>query len=415
MSIILRCLSIGLMLCQAPAAAAADWPQFRGPTGDGLSDATNVPIRWSATENVAWKTRVPGRGWSSPVLAGGRLYLTTAVGADAGDVSLRALCLDTSDGRILWDVEVLRPESQATKQVHTKNSLASSTPVVQDGRLYVHFGHMGTAALDLNGEVLWRQQDIGYKPVHGNGGSPALVDDLLVFSCDAAQDPFVVALEQATGKARWRTPRNTSARQKFSFSTPLVIEVDGQQQIISPGSGFVAAYDPHSGDEIWRVGYGEGYSVVPRPVFAQGLVFVSSGFNRARLLAIDPQDARGDASGSHIVWSHERGVPLTSSILADGDELYFVSDNGVASCLDARSGKVHWSERLAGDFSASPVYADGRLYFVNEAGVTYVVRAGQEFELLATNDLEEGALASPAVADEALYLRTELHLWRIGN
>jgi outer membrane protein assembly factor BamB len=408
--------SLAVTVLAATYSAANDWPQFRGPSGDGLSSATKVPIEWSPQENIAWKTPIPGSGWSSPILLDGKLYLTTAVGdADTGDVSLRAVCLNAADGKIVWNVEAFRPEPDAAKQVHTKNSRASSTPIVEDGRLYVHFGHMGTAALDLEGNTIWRQQSVTYPPVHGNGGSPVLTDDLVVFSCDAAKDPFVAALDRMSGDVRWKTPRNTPARQKFSFSTPIVIDVDGQQQIISAGSGFVGAYDPQDGRELWRVRYGEGYSVVPRPVFAHETIFVSSGFNRPRILAIDPKNASQDATQSHVVWTHERGAPLTPSMLVAGQELYFIADNGVATCLDARSGETHWTERLGGDFSASPVWAEDRIYFLNEEGTVYVVKADKTFQLLATNELGERALASPAVADDVLYLRTETHLWRIGE
>jgi outer membrane protein assembly factor BamB len=274
---------------------------------------------------------------------------------------------------------------------------------------------MGTAALDLSGKIIWRQQEVTYKPVHGNGGSPVIVDDVIVFSCDAGNDPFVVALDKQSGNVRWRTPRNTEANKTFSFSTPLVIDVAGGQQIISAGSGFVGAYDPEDGREIWQVGYDEGYSVVPRPVFAHGLVFVSSGFNRPRLLAINPDGAQGDATADHVVWSHQRRVSLTPSFLVAGDEIYFVSDDGIASCLDARTGQVHWTERLAGAYSASPVIAEGRVYFQNEEGTVYVVKADTTFELLATNDMKERSLASPAVDNGALYWRTESHLWRVGE
>jgi outer membrane protein assembly factor BamB len=407
-------LALGLML--AGTCTGNDWPQFRGPSGDGISTATNVPIEWSAGENIMWKTAIPGNGWSSPILVGGRLYVTTATeGADSGNVSLRAVCLDAADGQIIWNVEVLRPKPEAARQVHTKNSRASATPVIADDRLYVHFGHMGTAALDLAGNIVWQQQSVTYPPVHGNGGSPVLAGDVLVFSCDAASDPFVVALDRNDGEVRWRTPRNTPAGKKFSFSTPLVIEVDGDEQVISAGSGFVGAYDPQDGREIWRVRYGEGYSVVPRPVFAHDTLFVSSGFNRPRVLAIDPKGAERDATESHVLWTHERGAPLTPSMIVMGDELYMVADNGVATCLDIRTRRPHWTERLAGDFSASPVWAEGRVYFVNEEGTTYVVKADKEYELLATNELGARALASPAVGDGALYLRTESHLWRVGN
>jgi outer membrane protein assembly factor BamB len=412
--IYLRTLVVAQLLCSA--CSAEDWPQFRGPSGNGISDATNVPIKWTAEENVAWKIAIPGSGWSSPILSGGRLYVTTATGdADAGDVSLRALCLGAEDGQMIWNVEVFRPSAADARQVHTKNSLASSTPLIEGGRLYVHFGHMGTAALDLEGNIIWKQETVKYRPVHGNGGSPALAGELVVFSCDAASEPFVAALDRNDGQVRWKTPRNTTARQKFSFSTPLVIEVDGRQQIISAGSGFVGAYDPQDGREIWRVRYGDGYSVVPRPVFAHETIFVSSGFNRPRLLAIDPKGAERDATDSHVLWTHERGAPLTPSMIVAEGDLYMVADNGVATCLDIRTRRPHWTERLAGDFSASPVLAEGRVYFLNEEGTTYVVKADKEYELLATNELGERSLASPAVGDSALFLRTESHLWRIGE
>ena len=227
------------------AATAADWPEFRGPTRDGISTASDVPVEWSATENVAWKQPIPGSGWSSPVLVDGKLYLTTATGtAEAGDVSLRALCVDAEDGRILWDVEAIRPHVEAAKIMHQKNSLASATPIVDGDRIYVHFGHMGTAALDLSGKVLWTQMDIHYLPQHGTGGSPALVDDLLVFSCDGDEEPFIVALDRETGAERWRVARETEAEKTFSFCTPIVIEVDGVKQIISPGSGMTGGLRP---------------------------------------------------------------------------------------------------------------------------------------------------------------------------
>jgi outer membrane protein assembly factor BamB len=394
---------------------AVDWPQFRGPNGDGVSQATAAPLHWSAKEHVDWKQAIPGGGWSSPVLSRGKLYLTTAVPDANGGISLRAMCLNAADGRPNWDVEVFRPESSAAQQMHSKNSLASPTCLIDGDRLYVHFGHMGTAALDLAGKVVWKQTTLKYKPRHGAAGSPVLVDGLLVFNCDAEENPFLAALDRDSGDVRWKTDRRTSAVKKFSFSTPTIIEVDGAKQIISAGSGFVGAYNPKDGAEIWKVRYGEGYSVVPRPVFAHGLVFVASGFEKAILLAIDPKDAKGDVTESHVKWQHDRGAPLTSSVVVVGDEVYFVSDNGVASCLDAMTGKVHWTERLGGDFSASPVFAAGRVYFQSEEGTTHVVAADTTFQELATNEIEERTLASAAVSDDALFLRSESHLWRIGQ
>jgi outer membrane protein assembly factor BamB len=407
---------LSILVFVGTKVSAADWPEFRGPTRDGISASTNVPIEWSATENVVWKQPIPGSGWSSPVLVDGKLYLTTATGtAEAGDVSLRVLAVDAQDGRILWDIEAIRPDVEAAKIMHEKNSLASATPIVEGDRIYVHFGHMGTAALDLAGKVLWTQTDVDYLPQHGTGGSPALVDDLLIFNCDGDEDPFIVALDRETGAERWRAARDTDVDRTFSFSTPIVIEVDGVKQIISPGSGMTGAYDSHSGHELWRVTYGEGFSVVPRPVYTDGVLYLCSGFIRANLIAVDPQGASGDATETNVLWKYDRGVPTTPSVLVVGSEVYLVSDNGVATCLDAKTGEVHWTKRLGGGFSASPVFAEGRIYFTNEDGATYVIKAGKEYELLATNDLGERALASPAVDDGTLYLRTASHLWRIGE
>jgi outer membrane protein assembly factor BamB len=407
--------TLATMLFIATPSTADEWTQFRGPMGDGISSAAHVPVNWSATEHVIWKQAIPGLGWSSPVLSHGKLYLTTAVEASAGVTSLRALCVDTANGHIVWNVELFQPEASAVKEHHSKNGVASPSPVVASDRLYVHFGHLGTAALDLNGNILWRQSKLAYKPRHGNGGSPVLVGNSLIFSCDAAEDPFVVALNRDNGEVRWKTPRNTTAVKTFSFCTPTVIELDGVTQVIIPGSGFVGAYNPQDGKEIWRVGYGEGYSVVPRPVFANGLLFVATGFERPTLLAIDPKGATGDATEKHITWSATKGAPLTPSMLVIGGELYTVTDNGVATCFNARTGDVHWTQRLAGSFSASPVFADGRIYFQNEAGTTYVVKAATKYELLGTNDIEERTLASLAPADGAIFIRSESNLWRIGN
>lgn len=394
--------------------AESEWPQFRGPTGQGISAATNVPTEWDAAKNVAWKTELAARGWSSPVLVKGRVYLTGSV-TDPGssEVTLHALCCDAANGSVLWDSEIFRPEPESTAAMHRKNSLASPTPLVADGRLYVHFGHMGTAALDLDGKILWRQTDLKYPPTHGTGGSPILVGDALIFSCDGQRDPFVVGLDAKTGALRWKTERNSPAKKQFSFSTPLAISIDGVSQVISPGSGFVASYDPRDGHEFWRVCYGEGYSVVPRPVFAHGLLFLSSGFDAPIIHAIKPAGASGDVTATNIVWTQRKGAPNTPSALVLGDEVYFVSDGGIASCADALTGEVHWSERLGGNFSASPVAAEGRVYFQNEAGIGFVVKAGKTYELLATNDLGERSLASYAVADGTLFIRTEGHLWKI--
>jgi outer membrane protein assembly factor BamB len=393
--------------------AAPDWPQFRGPDANGITTAKNLPLEWSATKGVAWSVEIPGKGWSSPVLSEGKLYLTAAVGDASAEVGLNVLCLDQSTGAVLWNKEVFRPDPGDAKAMHKKNTAASPTPIVAGGKVYAHFGHMGTAALDLQGNVLWRQTSLKYKPVHGTGGSPVLVGDSLIFGADGLSDPFIAALNVQNGEVRWQKPRNTGAKKQFSFSTPAVIQVGGVPQVISPYSGFVAAYNPADGTEYWKVAYGEGYSVVPRPVFAHGLLYLSSGFDSAALYAIRPEGAAGDATATAVAWTLKKGAPHTPSVLVVGNNLFCVSDGGIASCVNALTGEVHWSERLTGNFSASPIAAGDRLYFLNETGVTSVVKAAQTFELLATNDLGEKTLASPAPADGALFIRGENHLFKL--
>ncbi len=401
-------------LCVETAVSGLDWPEFRGPTGQGVSEAKDIPLAWNANSNVLWQTQIPGKGWSSPVISGGRIYLTSAI-SEGSDTSLHVIALEEATGEMSWNVEVLRATSTATKQKHDKNSLASPTPIVRDGHVYAHFGHMGTAAVDLSGKVVWTQTALQFPPVHGNGGSPALVGDLLVFSCDGASSPYLAALDSRTGEVRWKTPRHSPARNQFSFSTPLEITVDGRPVIISAASGLVGGYSPENGSELWRVRYGEGYSVVPRPVYDGQFLYVSSGFDRPVLYAIDPSHATGDATAQKVRWTQAKGAPTTPSPLLTGNDLYLVSDGGIASCLDAKTGAAHWSERLGGNFSASPVLAEGRIYFLSEEGVTSVVRATEKFEVLARNELGERALASPALNEGALFIRTESRLWRIGK
>jgi outer membrane protein assembly factor BamB len=395
-------------------AAAEDWPEFRGPTGQGHAIGQTPPLEWGPAKNVIWKVAVEGAGWSSPVVAGGHVFLTTAVTSDnSEDASLRTVCLDAATGRSVWDVEVFRQIGADAPKIHTKNSHASATPLVAGNRVFVHFGHQGTACLDTSGKIVWRNRELKYPPVHGNGGSPILVDDLLVFSCDGASDPFVVALDATSGKVRWKTPRPGETVKKFAFSTPLLITVNGRRQIVSPGAGSVGAFDPNDGREIWRVQY-DGYSVIPRPVYGHGLVFVSTGYDSPEVLAIRP-DGKGDVTDSHVAWRQSRGAPNTPSMLLVGDELYFVSDRGVASCVDAKTGKSHWSERVGSAFSASPVFADGRIYFQSEEGMATVVKAGKRFEKLAQNSLKERTLASIAVAHGRIFLRSQKHHYCIGT
>ena len=392
-----------------PSVRAQDWPAFRGPTGQGHSPERELPLKWSESDNVAWKTPVPGRGWSSPVVADGRVWLTTATAGAAS--SLRLLAYDVETGRELLDTEVIRIDQTASP--NPKNSLASPTPVVDVGgdRVYVHFGADGTAALTTDGEVVWTTR-FPYVTQHGNGGSPVLYHDLLILSIDGYETAFVVALDAATGEERWRTARRQPISQ--AYSTPLVIRVGGRDQLFSIGAFRATAYDPGSGEEIWEVSYGDGFSNVPAPVFGHGMVYVATGFQVPSLLAVRA-DGRGDVTATHTAWTLRRGVPLTPSPLLVGDNLYIVSDLGIATCLDARTGETHWRERLRGNFSASPVFADGRIYFQSEEGVTTVVAPGTAYRELATNRLDGTTLASMAVAEGSLFIRTHDHLYRIGT
>ena len=404
--------AIAVML--ATQANAEDWPEFRGPTGQGISASAKLPVEWSNTKNVVWKQAIAGGGWASPIVSKGQVFLTTSVLGNEAGPSLHALCLDAGTGKILWDKEVFSSAENKPAPIHSKNSQASPTPIIEDDKIYVHFGHHGTACLNRQGEILWRNNTLGYEPVHGNGGSPILVDDKLIYNADGAADPFIAALNKTTGKLVWKVMRQADVNQKFSFSTPLLIMVNEQKQIISPGSGVVLSLDPKDGREIWRVRYRGGYSVVPRPVFGQGLLFLGTGFNRADLLAIRP-DGQGDVTETHIAWRTTKGAPLTPSLLLVGEELYAVADAGLASCFDAKTGTVHWQEKVDGNYSASPVAADGKIYLQNETGTGTVLALGKEFKKLATNSLEERTLASYAVADNALFIRTANNLYCIAE
>ena len=405
----------GLALALSNNVAAADWPEFRGSNAQGQSEATNLPLTWSPTAGIAWKAAVAGVGWSSPVVIGERIYLTSAlpiggVEDPKADRSLHALALDAATGKPVWDVEIFTATSP---RMHRKNSHASPTPVYEEGKLYVHFGHLGTACLDaVTGKTIWATQEFAYSPVHGAGSSPVLFEDLLIFSADAETDPKVIALDKTTGKQRWAFARQSEAKKKFSFCTPLLIDVNGQKQLISPGSGVVNALNPKDGTEIWRCYYDQGYSVVPRPVYAHGMVYVSSSYDKPVLLAIKV-NGKGDVTGTHVAWTIDKAVPHNPSMAVIGDELYFVADNGILTCADAKTGQIHYSERCTGPISASLLVADGKLYLQDEKGLGVVVKPGKTFQILAQNNLDERSLASYAVIGSDLLIRTEGNLYRI--
>ncbi len=400
--------SAGIFAMAVLTAAAEDWPQFRGPTGQGHSAEKDLPLEWSETRNVKWKTAVPGLGWSSPVISQGRVWLTTSV-RDANAASLRVMAFDAATGREVVNAEVFRMPNAVL--LNPKNSHASPTPIVEGDRVYAHFGAEGTAALTASGGIVWKTR-LPYESQHGNGGSPTLYEDLLIVSCDGADQAYVVALDKATGKIRWKTSRRRPWDQ--AYTTPLVIRTGDQDQLVSIGAYRAAAYDPKSGKEIWRVGYRDGFSNVPRPVYGHGLVYIATGFQEPSLLAVRV-DGKGDVTDTHIAWELRRGAPHTPSPLLAGDEIYIVSDIGVATCLDARTGQIHWQARLGGNYSASPVLADGRIYFQSEEGLTTVIAPGKELRKLASNLLDGAMLASMAVSNGSIFIRTGTHLYRISS
>ncbi|MBP6784151.1 MAG: PQQ-binding-like beta-propeller repeat protein [Verrucomicrobiales bacterium] len=392
---------------------AENWPEFRGPGAEGHAPDAKVPLLWSATKNIRWKVPVEGKGWSSPVVANENVFVTTAV-VNGEDLTLEARCYQLSDGKEVWKQEIFKKKAGA---IHQKNSHASPTPVVAEGRVYLHFGHDGTACLNAtDGKILWTQTSLSYSPVHGNGGSPVLFGDKLIFACDGQTDPFVVALNKEDGSVIWKTPRAVTVQRTFSFSTPLMIEVNGEKQAVIPGSGAVVSYNPATGAEIWRFRYAEGYSVVPRPLYRDGIIYVCSGFNRAILFAVKA-DGKGDVTDTHLVWQDDKAVPKESSPIIVDDLIYLNDDKGILNCFDAATGAEQYRERLdgKGGYSASPVYAGGHLFFHNGDGITTVIKPGKTFNKVAENAIGEFGLSSFAVVSDGFIVRTEGHLIRIGE
>ena len=401
--------------------SAQDWTKFRGPTGDGHVTVKSIPLKWSDTENVKWKVSVPGKGWSSPVISKGKIYLTSAVAEgdnqDAADVSreLRVICYDSSNGKEIWDTKVFE-QKPLKRPIHHKNSHASPTPIIEGGKVYVHFGHMGSACLDLKGKIIWKNNELKYDPIHGNGGTPIIVDNLFFYSADASTNPFVVALDKNTGKVLWKKLRSETAQsRKFSFSTPTLISMGGSSQIISPASGAVFSYDSKTGEELWSVDYG-GWSVIPKPGVYKNMIYVGTGYERAHILGIRVDEkSKGNVTESHVEWEITKRAPNTPSFMVVDDLLYFISDGGIATCVEPLTGEIIWQERTAGPISASPVHFNGMIYFLDEQGKTTVIKAGRKFEIIAENKIKERTLASFGISEGAIYIRSEKSLFRIGE
>jgi outer membrane protein assembly factor BamB len=395
-----------------PLALAGDnWPEFRGPHGDGHADAHGLPVRWSETENVRWKTAIHGKGWASPVLWGDQVWLATA---PADGTKLQALCVHRDTGEVLHDLEIF--DNPRPAFCIDFNSYASSTPAIEEGRIYLHYGSAGTACVaTTSGKILWTRRDLPCNHFRGPGSSVVLHGDRLVLTFDGFDSQYLVALDKRTGKTLWKTDRRldyttTNGDLKKAYSTPTIIKVDGRELVISPSAQATQAFDLASGEEIWRVNH-EGMNSSCRPLYAHGHLFVTTGHNN-KLLALRA-DGKGDLTASNIDWKYTATVPTRSSPLLIDDLIYTVTDNGIAGCVEARTGNKVWRERLGGAFSASPIDADGRIYFFNQEGLGFVLAPGRKFELLAANKLSQGCMASPAAVGTALFVRTRTHLYRI--
>lgn len=404
---------VSALLTAACVRAGETWPEFRGPAGNGHADSTGLPVTWSETENVAWKTEIPGRGWSSPVIWHQQIWLTTAT---PDGKQMFAVCVDRETGKIVRHVKIF--DTANPEPIAVVNSYASPTPAIEEGRVYAHYGTYGTACLNTaTGQILWTRRDLNCDHHEGPGSSPILFENLLIVHVDGRDVQYVVALDKHTGKTVWKTNRSVDYSPYMinlhkAFCTPQVIHSGGRLQLISPGAMAAMGYDPRTGEELWKVRY-RGWSMVPRPLFGHGLIFFINDYERPELWAVRP-DGQGDVTGSHVAWTIRRGMPRQPSLLLIGDLLHLVRDDGIVYAVGARTGEEVWKDRIEGNYSASPLYADGRIYFCNRDAVTTVIEPGRHFRVLAVNRLDgEQTMASPAVAGKALFLRTRTHLYRI--
>ena len=398
-----------LLLYLSVSACGQDWPQFRGPLGNGHAQSNGLPTKWDRNTGVVWKIILDGKAWSSPICVDEQILLTNAL-ENEGRLTLEVISVGFNSGQIQWRKKLFEYGTQP--RIHRKNSYASPTPFYDQKNIYVHFGNLGTACLNLCGEVIWKSK-LDYEPVHGSGASPVIYDDLLLISADGKENPCLYALNKKTGQIKWSTPRESEAQKKFSFCTPIIVETEGAVQIVSPASDFVFGYDLN-GNQIWKFNYPNGYSVVPRPIFHQGLIYMSSGYDSPVFYAIK-LEGRGDITKSNLVWRTRKGAPRNSSPVLVNDLLFMAADHGVVSCLNAKTGQLIWMERVAGSCSPSMLYSNGKIFLTDETGKTFIFDADKKFNLIATNDLEEQTLASPVVCNDSILIRTEMGLWRIDS
>ncbi len=401
--------------------AADNWPQFRGPDGTGHSDAKDLPTEWSESKNIVWKTPIHDRGWSSPVIFGKQVWLTSA---SKDGRQLFALCLDKDTGKVIRDIKLFDvPQPQ---YAHPFNTYASPTPVIEQGRVYITFGSPGTAAIDTKTfKVLWERRDFECNHFRGSGSSPIIFRDMLLMHFDGSDHQFVVALNKNTGKTIWRTERSIDFQDldkdgkpaaegdlRKAFSTPHVEQINGRWEMISLGAKAAYSYDPFTGKELWRVEERGQHSASTRPVLGHGMIFYPTGFSNGQLYAVRT-GGNGLVTDTHVAWRVKRGASNKPSILLIDDLIYMIGDTGIATCVEAKTGNIVWQQRVGGEYSASPVYADGKIWLFSEEGKTIVIKPGRSYEKVSENNLDDGFLASPAIAGKAFYLRTRTHLYRI--
>ena len=424
-------IGLGQLAMTVNSAAAENWPEFRGPRGDGTSLETGLPLTWSETNHVKWKTPVHGKAWSSPVVWKNQVWCTTA--SEDGH-QLYAICADLETGKLIRDqllFEVDKPQF-----AHAFNSYGSPTPVIEEGRVYITFGSPGTACLDTaTGKVLWERRDFVCNHYRGAGSSPILYGNLIFMNFDGSDHQFVVVLDKTDGHTVWRKERSMDYKDlgpdgkpesegdwRKAFATCHVGIVDGKPTLLSQGAKGFYAYDPANGDEFWRIEERTSHSGGTRPIIGHGMVYVPTGWSQGQILALHP-GKKGDVldvnatpapeTQLQVAWRSKKNVPKKPSLTLLDDLLYGIDDNGVATCWEAESGKVVWNERIGGNYSAAPLAANGRIYFCSEEGKTAVVAQGREFKKLGENKLDGGFMASPAVAGHSLVLRTKAALYRI--
>ncbi len=406
-----------LAACSIHHAEAQNWPEFLGKNGDNHSPAKNLPVMWSETENVTWKTPLHDHGWSSPVIFGDQIWMTAAPN---DGLKMYAICVDKVSGEILHDILVFENETTEEDDLIGVNTFASCTPCVEQGRVYVHFGTYGTACLDTKtGKKIWQRRDLNIQHLRGPGSSPILYGDTLIVQYDGADKQFVTAFDKKTGKTVWQTDRsvdfgNMDPDLRKAYCTPIIVKVDGLDQMVSVGAQAAYGYDPKTGAEIWRVRF-NGFSNAARPVSAGEVVLLVTGYARGNLLAVKP-DGKGDVSETHIAWQQTKAVPLKPTGIVVGRAVYLVDDRGIFSCMALEDGELLWQSRLGGNFSATPLYADEKLYCFDEEGKCHILLPSadeDEKTFLPVNELDAGALASPCAQDGVLFVRTKTHLYRI--